>query len=212
MSFLLFPFICTCINGCNRPNGVTFNAGPGTSEFTKRFQPKEGDIVSFKHRGFLLGSKKPKNPVLYRLRSDIQWDDVVQNFKDNTSKATGNNPIPPSFYKYFLFNIYLSQHHLCGGRMVQLNRRAIGSTTRTKKNYLSTSPLQWDSILSWLTIGGASLIGKSKRMCVSILTLHKRANVFMEYIFFLGRTWDSSKIQRTQRLAASYIPASEVRF
>ena len=94
-------------NGCpiNRPNGVTFNAGPGTSEFTKRFQPKEGDIVSFKHRGFLLGSKKPKNPVLYRLRSEIQWDDVVQNFKDNTSKATGKDLslLPFIFHLFTLF-------------------------------------------------------------------------------------------------------------
>ena len=53
-------------NKKNRPNGIRFVASPGTAEFVKRWQPQEGDIVSFKHRGFLLGSKRPKFPLLYR--------------------------------------------------------------------------------------------------------------------------------------------------
>jgi len=44
----------------------------------------EGDIVTFKHRGFLIGSKKPKFPVLHRVRSDLAWSDVVANFKEQT--------------------------------------------------------------------------------------------------------------------------------
>ena len=64
-----------------RPSGVRFVALPGTSEFLRRCQPKEGDIVSFKHHGFLLGSGKPKLPTLYRLRTDVTWQDVVDNWK-----------------------------------------------------------------------------------------------------------------------------------
>ena len=48
-----------------------------------------GDIVSFKHRGYLLGSKKPLTPALYRLRPDLNWEDVVFNFKDQKGKVAG---------------------------------------------------------------------------------------------------------------------------
>jgi len=66
-----------------RPNGITFIAGPGTSEFLKRYAPKPGDIVSFKHSGYFLGSKQPKYPSLYRVRTDVTWENVIQSWKDN---------------------------------------------------------------------------------------------------------------------------------
>ena len=72
-----------------RPDGVTFTASPGTTEFLKRHQLKPGDIVSFKHSGFLLGSHKPKSPALYRLRTDVTWEDVVKNWKDQKTAVTG---------------------------------------------------------------------------------------------------------------------------
>src|SRR5690348_13533863 len=67
-----------------RPNGIAFTAVPGTSEFIKRWNPASGDIVSFKHRGFMFGSKKPKHPTLFRVRTDVTWEDVVKNFKEHT--------------------------------------------------------------------------------------------------------------------------------
>lgn len=77
-----------------RPDGTHFTAVPGTAEFAKKWNPKAGDIVSFKHRGFLLASKKPKLPVLYRLRPELRWQDLVKNWKDHTpKKATGNSAI-----------------------------------------------------------------------------------------------------------------------
>src|SRR4051812_17458998 len=48
-----------------RPNGVRFIAAAGTAEFARRWNPQEGSIVSFKHSGYLLSSKKPKLPSLY---------------------------------------------------------------------------------------------------------------------------------------------------
>jgi len=62
-----------------RPNGVVFMAVAGTTLFEQRWQPKPGDVVSFKHHGFLTGSKKPKLATLYRLRHDLAWDQVVEN-------------------------------------------------------------------------------------------------------------------------------------
>lgn len=70
------------------PNGVRFIATSGSDEFTKRHQPQSGDIVSFKHHGFLLASKKPKLPTLHRVRTDITWKDVLSTWKEH-------KPLPP---------------------------------------------------------------------------------------------------------------------
>src|SRR5699024_8334086 len=78
-------------------NGIHFVAAAGTSEFAKRWKPQPGDIVSFKHHGYLLSSKKPKFPSLYRLRSDMTWDQVAQNWKEQ--RPTPKCTLPP-----FLFN------------------------------------------------------------------------------------------------------------
>jgi len=59
-----------------------------TTEFLKRWQPRVGDVVSFKYRGYLMGSKKPKAPSIYRVRSDLTWDDVVLNFRERKVKPT----------------------------------------------------------------------------------------------------------------------------
>jgi len=62
---------------------VRFVGTPGTTEFVNRWDPKPGDIVSFKHSGFLLSSKKPKFPLLYRLRPDLTWQTVADNWKES---------------------------------------------------------------------------------------------------------------------------------
>ena len=73
-------FILTRNSG--RPNGITFAAPASTSVFLKRTPLKEGDIVSFKHHGFLLKTLKPKLPTLYRKREDLTWENVVSNWKE----------------------------------------------------------------------------------------------------------------------------------
>ena len=83
---------CYWFNLLLRPNGVTFTATPGTSEFLRKHDPAAGDVVSFKFRGFMLGSKKPKHPTLYRVRTDLAWDDVVKNFKEQTPNPKGLIP------------------------------------------------------------------------------------------------------------------------
>ena len=73
----------------NSPNGIRFVAPAATTEFAKRWIPKPGDIVSFKHRGFLLSSHKPKLPTLYRLRDDVTWEDVVHRWKEQIVRPPG---------------------------------------------------------------------------------------------------------------------------
>jgi len=88
---------CDKQNINTRPNGVTFVATTGTSEFVKRWNPKPGDIVSFRHSGFLHTSKKPKSAALYRLRPDLSWDDVGNSFKEQKPREkSGRYTIPIS--------------------------------------------------------------------------------------------------------------------
>jgi len=60
----------------------------------KKWELKPGDIVSFKHHGFLLATKKPKFPTIYRIRSDLDWEDVVNNWKEQKIKGDGNLTYP----------------------------------------------------------------------------------------------------------------------
>ena len=78
-------FLCRMI----RPNGVRFHATAGSSEFAKRWNPQTGDIITFKHHGYLFTSKKPKFPTLHRLRNDLQWEDVVHQWKEPNSILKG---------------------------------------------------------------------------------------------------------------------------
>jgi len=70
---------------------VTFTASAGISELTKRWKLKVGDIVSYKHRGFLASSKKPKLPILYRIRQDLTWEDVINNWKEPSTHTRKGN-------------------------------------------------------------------------------------------------------------------------
>jgi len=72
-----------------RPNGIRFVASANSMEFARRFDPQPGDVVSFKHHGFLYSSKKPKLPTLYRMRKDLAWEDVVNNWKENKVSPRG---------------------------------------------------------------------------------------------------------------------------
>jgi hypothetical protein len=72
-----------------RPNGVSFVAIPMTTALSIKHQLKPGDIVTFKHKGFWLGNGKPKVPTIYRLRSDKTWEEVVNDFHQQTRLSTG---------------------------------------------------------------------------------------------------------------------------
>lgn len=68
---------------------MRFIGAAGTTQLVTKWDPKPGDIVSFKHRGFLLYSKKPKLPTIYRVRLDITWEDVLKNWKERKLSPTG---------------------------------------------------------------------------------------------------------------------------
>lgn len=68
---------------------MRFSAHAGTTEFARRWEPKIGDIVSFKHHGYLDSSKKPKLPTIHRLRTDLAWEQVVLNWREQKWTVTG---------------------------------------------------------------------------------------------------------------------------
>ena len=88
-----------------RPNGVRFTAPAGTTEFVRRWQPKEEICMSFKHRGFLLSSHKPKLPTVYRLRNDLTWEDVCKKHKDKDKAPSQPSGImnPKLFHDAYLY-------------------------------------------------------------------------------------------------------------
>lgn len=88
---------------------MTFTAAPGTSEFIKRWQPKIGDIVSFKHKGFLSGSKRPLSPSLYRLRPDLTWEDVVTSWKDDKPRVLSLYPCSGYYIVISFFLVELTR-------------------------------------------------------------------------------------------------------
>jgi len=92
-----FPLLVGVVNNLIylRPNGVTFVAGPGIAEFVKRWQPNIGDIVTFKHKGFLMGSKRPISPSLYRLRPELTWDDVIVSAREQKPANPLAGTLPP---------------------------------------------------------------------------------------------------------------------
>jgi hypothetical protein len=85
----------------SRPNGVTFVAEPITTALTSKWKLKSGDIVTFKHRGFWLGTHKPKAPTICRLRLDKTWNDVVSSFDENKL-----SPIGTLIYFHFWFGFF----------------------------------------------------------------------------------------------------------
>jgi len=68
---------------------VRFVASAATSQFAAKWRLQEGDIVSFKHHGFLFATGKPKLAALYRVRSDISWDQVVSNWSEQKRAPNG---------------------------------------------------------------------------------------------------------------------------
>ena len=82
---------------CCRPNGILFTATAGTTEFARRWDPQKGDIVTFKHHGFLQASKRPKFPTIYRIRNDLSWEDVTSNWNDQSQSSAS---LPPSIRRF----------------------------------------------------------------------------------------------------------------
>jgi hypothetical protein len=127
---------------CCRPNDVAFTATAGTTEFVKRWQPKPGDIVTFKHRGFLPGSGKH--------RSCRHYMGCEKTLSGRTLCATGEHPIirntTGELAPLVLITWYSVQCLPCKKRHRMQNGKGIGWILRTAGCFSMTSLQRWDSI------------------------------------------------------------------
>ena len=119
--------------------------------FSKRWDPKPGDVVSFRHRGFLFGSKTPKMPALIRVREDLAWDDVLFSWKEQI-------PIPQGKGNSFLMpSNDLSANHNSKPRHCELHwtidQVPIGTTLKIDARFFSILQRRWNLIPQWPIIG-----------------------------------------------------------
>lgn len=89
----------------SRPNSVTFSV-PFKDVHT-RVQPQKGDVVSFSYR-FLSQSGLPVNPVITRVRDDVKWIHVIQNYLDNVPHLGNLNGNFLLLYLFFILPFFNS--------------------------------------------------------------------------------------------------------
>ena len=151
---------------------MTFEAYPDNMEFARRHYLKKGDIVSFKHRGFL-ASAKPKFPTIHRIRSDLTWDDVVNNWNEHKHASKGNSQF--SFSGVHVNNLSIFQKLCLWMQKVEQGRDEEGGGRRTKWNSSCwIMPNGRDSILCMLKIGKESPWPTS---------VHMRYHIYYYFLF-----------------------------
>ena len=68
----------------SRPDGASFTTEV-PNEFHEEVSPRKGDIVSFSYQNFSK-NELPADPHVYRIREDLNWKDVVQNYLEQASQ------------------------------------------------------------------------------------------------------------------------------
>lgn len=68
-----------------RPSGLIFSVNESEVEI----EPVVGNVVSFSY-SYLLPSGNPVEPKVYRIREDVEWSDVLEDYySDNPSSING---------------------------------------------------------------------------------------------------------------------------
>lgn len=77
----------------NRPDGKVFTVPPQDVRIPK---PSIGDVVTFSFDSYARRDL-PVNPKIYRIRTDISWDDVQHNYAKEKQYLSG---MIPFFYSF----------------------------------------------------------------------------------------------------------------
>ena len=120
-----------------RPDGKVLWVPPRNIHFPSLSLLAKGDIVTFSYE-YHSKSAAPVNPIIYKVRTDITWEDVVSNFlRDNPSPQFPGIPLSllyvvsiphfvflttlttsSLFFFYLLFSFFLFQRRDMGiGRL-----------------------------------------------------------------------------------------------
>lgn len=77
----LHPLSSSFLTVYNRVDGTRMTVA--TENIKLGTSPKRGDIVSFSYDNFSKSSI-PVNPQIYRIRTDITWEDIINNDSNNS--------------------------------------------------------------------------------------------------------------------------------
>ena len=72
--FLPF-FLSFVVNSASRPNGINFKVD------SRYATPKVGDVVTIDYDTYSLKEGVPVNPKITRIRHDLAWEDVVDDYR-----------------------------------------------------------------------------------------------------------------------------------
>eukprot|EP01127_Copromyxa_protea_P018819 TRINITY_DN6000_c0_g2_i1.p1 TRINITY_DN6000_c0_g2~~TRINITY_DN6000_c0_g2_i1.p1 ORF type:complete len:491 (-),score=107.29 TRINITY_DN6000_c0_g2_i1:64-1536(-) len=80
---------------CELPNEKVFHIGTGfaDSQRTHTGKPKIGQVVTFKYQE-LSNNGHPRFPVFLRVREDVTWEDVLENYKKNPPFSATQKVVP----------------------------------------------------------------------------------------------------------------------
>lgn len=78
-----------------RANGVTFTAPSEAGVMLK-----EGDVITFRHNGYLPSSNRPKLPVIHRVVGDLSWAEIAEKYRKEEATQQQKGMF------YYIFHIY----------------------------------------------------------------------------------------------------------
>eukprot|EP01119_Soliformovum_irregulare_P017480 TRINITY_DN5207_c0_g1_i1.p1 TRINITY_DN5207_c0_g1~~TRINITY_DN5207_c0_g1_i1.p1 ORF type:complete len:557 (-),score=200.99 TRINITY_DN5207_c0_g1_i1:3-1673(-) len=103
---------------CKLSNGKEFKIGTGFSDAQRHKPPKKGSVVTFKFQE-LSNSGSPRFPVYLRQRTDLTWEEVLENAKTKSSPATTAKVIPALKKQHsILFSTVPSRDQVSGDKIV----------------------------------------------------------------------------------------------
>ena len=177
----------------HRPDGTFFKVSKEDYELHR--PPIRGDIVTFSH-DYQTRRFAPSNPVVYRIRSDMTWQDVIKSSKEPVRQFLNGAASFLSSALFFLFFYsfaFFVQNRIKICRTIPRNQRAIGASTRERTCEPSWRPLlrKWDLTLLLLTIGTPSLAKSSFSIGYAVLSLTSLIIVVL-YVYAGGE--DANKI------------------
>jgi hypothetical protein len=106
--------------------------------------PKRGEVVTFTYDSFKSGL--PVNPVIYRSRSDVSWEDVVREYSES-------KPSEVHSMSHFLFHFNFILFILTGleGKAWSVKKmRMFFENFAQSKNKDPTHPSTWQSLANEL--------------------------------------------------------------
>ena len=96
---MFLPIFLSFVNSASRPNGINFKVD------SRYATPKVGDVVTIDYDTYSLKEGVPVNPKITRIRHDLGWEDVVDDYhlRDVPSLNVLNGILLPLLYICYMY-------------------------------------------------------------------------------------------------------------